>query len=199
MTNVAPKLTYEQFIERENARLAATAECMALLSLDEQYIMGYIIADFSRAKEADEKAPYEVTLHAAHFARRCLVTSEVAMERLKQAADSLFKRTLKFTYASKRGGKSVTARQSWFDAIGYGETSISLTLSLVATLDLDLALTVLKAEVEESESMVYDLFTKVQFVSAVLLRPISAAEDKEEAGATGRPPALVLWGHPAGS
>ena len=58
------ELTFEQHLERENARVAAMARSMAALSLDEQYIMGHVLHAFVAAKQASEDLQLEFEFSA---------------------------------------------------------------------------------------------------------------------------------------
>ena len=82
----------------------------------------------------------------------------------------------------------------WFDALRHGPDSISLTMSQNTAIYLTLALDVVKPEIAESESMVSDLFARLEFSSAILARPARVGLPE---GSEARPPARLVWGQPA--
>lgn len=188
------ELTFEQYLERENARVAAMAWSMAALSLDEQYVMGRVLHAFLAAKQAGENLNLEFEFSAEAFSKRCLVAPTVAIERLRIAGERLTKRIYRYTHAIRTGRGRAHLSHCWFDALRHGAESISLTMSHDTAIYLTLALDVVEPEVAESESMVSDLFTGLEFSSAILARPARQALPK---GSEARPPARLIWGQPA--
>lgn len=188
------ELTFEQHLERENARVAAMAWSMAALSLDEQYIMGLVLRAFLAAKQEGENLQLEFEFSAEAFSKRCLVGPAVAIERLKTAGEHLIKRIYRYTYGIRTGRECARLSHCWFDAVRYGAESISLIMSHDTAIYLNLALEVVKPEVAESESMVADLFMGLEFASAILARP---AREVLPEGSEARSPARLVWGQPA--
>lgn len=184
-----PVLTPAQELEKEVALRSAMVDSMAKLKLDEQYIMGVVIAELRAQREEVIKNMYaglEVPLSTSAFARRCLVEMPEASRRLDAAAHSLFGRTFEARYPSGRGDRHVNHGECWFTGLATIGEDFMLHMAGGVVRRLLMALAVEDGPVDEDEEMIAQLFGASELVGAVLIRRAVVMADSESDEAMAR-------------
>lgn len=188
-TDPFPTLTPAQTLEKEVALRSAMAESMSKLSLDEQYVMGLVVAELREKREEVIQNIYaglDVPLATAAFARRCLVEQPEAFRRLDAAVHSLFGRTIEAEYPSGKGTRKVQHGECWFTGLVTVGQDFTLHMAGGVMRRLLMALAVVNGPVDEDAEMIGKLLAASELVGAVLIRPAITITDSESDEAIAR-------------